>query len=841
MSFDTGFSDDSLLLDFEKETIQIAIRQTKLSAIVSSIAFMIFNILDYVVYPDIYIKLLFIRLGVVVANICIYFLVKTRFGNRHPREIAMVEYLIYGISIVIMIHLAGGYASPYYAGINLVLFGFIFILPLDLKRTTIVCILIYFLYLVPILLTGEITNIPIFLNNNFFLVCTMFLAVLTSHLSTQMRFKEFKSRYNLAKANEELKTLDELKTQFFANISHEVRTPLTSIISPVESMYHGDAGDLNLEQRKLIGQMYRNSLKLLDMINQMLDFSKFEARRMQLRLSNIDLDETVRDIVTIFEDITERKGIHLRFLCEQPIPTLFLDPDKIERILTNLIRNAIKFTEKGHITIRIGKTDGKVYLEIEDTGVGIPTKHIQDIFKRFQQVDSSSTRKFEGTGLGLTIVKEAVDLMRGTIEVFSEEGKGSKFSIELPDNLEEIVPDAHIERRMGERRRFNLSFTGNERRKQKRRREDLTKVSMDDLALIERELLVVQEEDEQEEYDVKAEGLNKVLLVEDNPDLRIYISKMLTKFGHAVITAGDGLEGWHHARNDSPNIIVSDIMMPRMDGYELITKVKSDPNTKHIPIILVTAKPELESKIEGLKTGADDYLSKPVNIRELDARIKNLITIQKFQHALIREQELKTRMQELSMSFSQSLEIRDFKTAGHSRDVLELGTMLAEELNIEIDQVFTDSLLLHDIGKLGIPDRILFKETKLNDEEWEIMRKHSELGAELLGHFDSYKEVSKIVLAHQEHFDGTGYPNHLKGQEIPLYARIIAIADAYHAMISDRPYRKAMTPVTAAKELLKHSGRQFDPKLVRAFLNGLMKKGEIGKNNLQVVSPDSNT
>jgi putative two-component system response regulator len=275
-----------------------------------------------------------------------------------------------------------------------------------------------------------------------------------------------------------------------------------------------------------------------------------------------------------------------------------------------------------------------------------------------------------------------------------------------------------------------------------------------------------------------------------------------------------------------------------MDGFELVSKVKSDEKTMHIPVILITAKHELDARIEGLKTGADDYLSKPVNIRELDARIKNLLTMRKFQLALAHTEELKTRMEELSMSFSQSLEIRDFKTAGHSRDVLALGTMMAEEAGLEVDQVLRDSLLLHDIGKLGIPDRILLKESGLSEEEWTVMKTHSELGANLLGNHESYKEVSRIVLAHQEHFDGTGYPNGLKGKEIPLNARIIAIADAYHAMTSDRPYRKALSPVTAARELLEHSGHQFDPTLVKAFVDGLLKKGEISELDLQVTETE---
>ena len=827
---------EHLQKQFTIETCEKAIRDTKTTAIVASIAFSLFGLLDYALYPDFFVQLIVIRIGVVISNIFVFLLIHSKFGARYPRQIAMAEYLICGLSIVLMVHLVGGYLTPYYAGINLVLLAFISILPLDARRTIIICIIIYAAYIVPILIRQRIDDLAIMLNNNFFLLSTIALVILSSYLATQIRYREFSARYSLAEANEELKKLDVLKSQVFANVSHEVRTPLTSIISPIQSLYQGDIGELVPEQSKLISQMYRNSLKLLDMINQMLDFSKFEAGKMELRLGPVDLDETARDIIAVFEDVTERKGIKLGYVREANVPPLYLDIDKLERILMNLLRNAIKFTESGSVTVRSGKKQGNVVIEVEDTGIGIPRDHLPHIFKRFQQVDTSSTRRYEGTGLGLTIVKEAVDLMKGSIKVFSEEGKGTRFVIHLPDNLDKLVPDAFIERRMDERRKLSLTFKGNERRKTDRRQADMAKVSVDDLALIEKELYPVEPAEEKQNEAISRDKLAEtVLLVEDNADLRNYISKMLKRFGHGVLTAEDGLDGWHRARNELPDIIVSDVMMPRMDGFELVSKVKSDEKTMHIPVILITAKHELDSKIEGLKTGADDYLSKPVNIRELDARIKNLLTMRKFQLALAHTEELKTRMEELSMSFSQSLEIRDFKTAGHSRDVLALGTLMAEEAGLEVDQVLRDSLLLHDIGKLGIPDRILLKESSLDDEEWTIMKTHSELGANLLGNHESYRKVSQIVLAHQEHYDGTGYPNGLKGKQIPLNARIIAIADAYHAMTSDRPYRKALSPATAARELVKHSGHQFDPSLVKAFIDGLLKNGEISEGDLQTT------
>jgi putative two-component system response regulator len=307
---------------------------------------------------------------------------------------------------------------------------------------------------------------------------------------------------------------------------------------------------------------------------------------------------------------------------------------------------------------------------------------------------------------------------------------------------------------------------------------------------------------------------------------------MLSRFGHKVSTAVDGLDGWEQVQTDLPDIVVSDIMMPRMDGYELVGRIKGTDKTRSIPVILITAKPELESKLEGLEKGADDYLPKPVNIRELDARIKNLLVTRNLQRALARESELGAKMDELSMSFSQSLEIRDFNTAGHSRDVLQLGTIIAEGVGIRIDRMLKDSLLLHDIGKLGIPDRILLKESPLTEDEWKVMKTHPALGASLLGHFESYQQVAAIILAHQEHFDGSGYPRGLKGGDIPLFARIIAIADAYHAMTSNRPYRKALPASQAVAELKRHRGTQFDASLVDAFVKGLRQRDIISAEDL---------
>ena len=804
---------------FEQEVMVKGLRDIRLSAAISSIAFLLFNILDRILYPDLFATFFFIRLTVVAGNSVIILLTFLKNSYRHSRLLKMLAYVIYSASIIIMVHLTGGYTSPYYAGLNIVLIGFMFLLPLDGGRTIIVCIVVYSGYLAPILFLQDITDVSVFLNNNFFLTTTMVLAIASSYLSTAMHLKEFAARHNLAQANDELKELDRMKTQFFANVSHEVRTPLTSIIAPLQSLRQGDVGTTTADQAELLEQMHRNAIRLLDLINQMLDFSKLEAGKVNVRLSLINVVEFTEDIATLFLEVTARKGLMLTINSDNEAKDeIYIDRDRYERILTNLIRNAIKFTEKGSIRIYLTKKGHTLKLQVSDTGIGIPQSHLAQIFHRFEQVDNTTTRPYEGTGLGLAIVKESADLMQSEIHVESEVNRGTTFTLLIPDNLNESLPDAFIERRNSDRRDADIDWNGQDRRDNERRRSDYSQVPVSQLAQIETQSSDTDDETtETDETIVRSNQL--VLVTEDNDDLRRYITKILKRMGHRVITAHDGLEAWNIIESGKPvEILISDVMMPKMDGYELLEKIRNNTETLDLPVIMITAKPGDDPKFKALGIGANDYLPKPINVRELDARIRNILTGRELQRVAAQTEVLDQRIEELRLSFAQSLEIRDTETGNHCREVLAIGTTIAGELGLEIDQTLKDSLLLHDIGKIGIPDRILLKDSPLNEEEMAEMQRHAELGKKLLESFSNFREVSDIILAHQEHWDGTGYPRGLSGDKIPLIARIIAVADAYHAMTNNRPYRRALSHDEALMELVANRGTQFDPSIVDAFI-----------------------
>jgi putative nucleotidyltransferase with HDIG domain len=582
----------------------------------------------------------------------------------------------------------------------------------------------------------------------------------------------------------------------------------------------GDVGSVTEDQTDLLDQMHRNAIRLLDLINQMLDFSKLEAGKVHLRLSSVNLNEYTEDVVSLFREVSARKGLTLDYETgEKTDIQIFIDCDRYERILTNLIRNAVKFTETGGLTVGLSRRHNVMILTVADTGIGIPESHLSKIFGRFEQVDSTSTRQHEGTGLGLAIVEESVHLMHGNIKVESVPDIGTVFTVEIPTNLTELEPHAFVERRQTDRRNRPSEWGPEDRRSNDRRKRDYSRIPVSELAAVEGQTYSASVEEKRTQEQVRKTSGHRILITEDNDDLRRYITRLLERMGHVVISAANGQEALEILLQvEGIDLVVTDIMMPKMDGYELLQAIRGNEVLRDICVIMITAKAGDDPKLRALGIGADDYLNKPINVRELDARIRNLLTAQELHRAAANAAVLDQRIDELRLSFAQTLSFRDAETATHSREVLEIGSQIAEELGIELDQTLKDSLLLHDIGKIGIPDRILLKKTYLENDERKLMERHAELGKELLEGFSNFRDVSEIIWAHQEHWDGTGYPRKLAGEEIPLIARIVAVADAYHAMTNTRPYRKAMSREEAITELKNNSGTQFDPAVVDAFL-----------------------
>jgi ligand-binding sensor domain-containing protein/signal transduction histidine kinase/DNA-binding response OmpR family regulator len=415
-------------------------------------------------------------------------------------------------------------------------------------------------------------------------------------LKNDLKLKEFESK--------NLLEVDQMKSRFFANISHEFRTPLTIIFGSLEKLKSMMENSSNQKDFIL---MKRNASRLLQLINQLLELSKIESGNVKLNVESGDLIKFLKRVVTSFSSLAFQKNLYLTFngiAVEDVVLNdkllLFFDKKKLETIFYNLLSNAIKFSPNGEsVDVRILNDDNFVKISFLNSGVEIPVEKISKIFDRFYQVDDSRSRNFEGTGIGLSLVKEFIELHKGKIEVDSGNNR-TVFTIYLP-----LV---------------KVDLNKNEIDSQENLDSDFLIENFDtNLQMLSTSLIV----NELPDYDKTI-----ILLVEDNFDLREMIKEILSD-NYFVMEAENGVNGLKLAEEVIPDLIITDIMMPQMDGYELSRKLKTIEKTNHIPIILLTAKAATEDKLEGLEIGADDYLIKPFNPDELLIRVKNLIKIRK--------------------------------------------------------------------------------------------------------------------------------------------------------------------------------------------------------------------
>ena len=404
---------------------------------------------------------------------------------------------------------------------------------------------------------------------------------------------------------EKLKELDSVKSRFFANISHEFRTPLTLILGPLQNLI---SKHFDEKSKQDLNMMQRNALRLQNLINQLLNLSKIESGKMKLQVREENIIALVNVYVQSFESLAKQKKIDLNFKSTEENIPLFIDQDKIEKILFNLLSNAFKFTdERGKIEVEVIPSSSLIMgvtIKISDSGQGIPANNLEYIFDRFYQADDSYSKDLEGTGIGLALTKELVEIHHGKITVTSEFGNGSTFTIILPVGKKHLKPDE-----------FSNSII----------KQPASEESTDNLANLEilESDIIPDEKDSQTEFEGK-EDKPHLLIIDDNKDLRAYIKEYL-KNDYYISEAMDGEEGFNRATEKLPDLILSDVMMPIMDGYAFCEKIKTDERTNHIPVILLTARASSESKIEGLETGADDFITKPFDQQELLIRIKNLI------------------------------------------------------------------------------------------------------------------------------------------------------------------------------------------------------------------------
>ncbi|WP_447978411.1 ATP-binding protein [Candidatus Nitrospira bockiana] len=532
-----------------------------------------------------------------------------------PNGLLILWVLVGNLCVVRMTVILGGFTAQYYNGLNLVFLAAAVIVPVSWRSHLIAQLVTMAAYYgANVMSATSPADVNAAIENSFFLLWTCVALLFSVYLYERLQRAEFEARGSERRARQEVEAshkklleLDRLKSEFFANISHELRTPLTLSLAAFKTLLPRAADQ---DTRQLAESGLRNTSRLLFLINELLDLAKFDSGQAAPRKRCIDFAALVRSVVTNF-DSSQPRRIHLKGLGE-PV-ALEADARQMKKVLFNLLSNAFKFSDpdRGQVWIRLTAGDSTVELEIEDNGIGIPRDQLGRIFDRFTQVEGSATRRYEGSGIGLALVKDIVTMHGGTITVDSDLGRGSTFTVRLPrgavggaGGMVPLEEDDEVT--------FLPAVGGSEPAQGPSRGAPIN-------SAIERPL---------------------VLVADDNADMRVYLERVLARH-YRVILAHDGADALEQVRADRPELIVTDAMMPRMSGYDLLNAVRADQTLRSIPVIFLTARAGTEARVESLNAGADDYLAKPFDEHELLARVGNLIRARAQERELMQLQKEK--------------------------------------------------------------------------------------------------------------------------------------------------------------------------------------------------------
>ena len=526
-------------------------------------------------------------------------------------NVALVFWILIGnLCIAQMTVLLGGFTAQYYNGLNLVFLAAAVIVPVSWRSHLVAQVItLAYYYSANFFRPTSPADLNAAIENSFFLLWTCVALLFSVYLYERLQRAEFgarvaerRARQELEASNRKLLELDRLKSEFFANVSHELRTPLTLSLGAFKMLLKLSPGS---ECQQLIQSGMRNTSRLLFLINELLDLAKYDSGRAELRKRYIDLALLVRSVAANFES-SQKSRVHLKGASQSVAAEV--DPGQMKKVLYNLLSNAFKFSdpEEGQVWIRLGSKGDMVELEIEDNGIGIPRDQLDRIFDRFTQVEGSATRRYEGSGIGLALVKEIVTQHGGSITVESESGDGSVFTLVLPRGHATPGDIAGLE-------------------------EDETQIPV---------FPEIGQEHVGEIISPASDHHPLLLVADDNADMRRYLERVLSR-QYRIVLAKDGAEALEQARTLHPDLILTDVMMPRMGGPDLLKAVREDRALCSTPVIFITARAGTEARIESLDAGADDYLAKPFDENELLARVDNLIRARTQQRELAKLQKEK--------------------------------------------------------------------------------------------------------------------------------------------------------------------------------------------------------
>ncbi len=608
----------------------------------------------------------------------IWFLLNTEFGQRHYRYLGLPIAWLPAAFICWMIYVTEGAKSPYYAGLNLILLAVSAVVHWSTRESIFAVVGVMGMYGLSCFgareRDGEMGGWS-FILNLYFITLTGIIVVVGNSVFNRLRLREFGLRYQLdqnrqklEESHEKLVELDRVKSRFFANISHELRTPLTLLLAPLESLIHRAGRSINDPGHELLLTMRSNGMRLLKLINDLLDLVRLESGRMELRMEPLEISEFLKGLASSARQVANDKRIQLETTVDPALGTVAVDRDKMEKIILNLVFNALKFTPAGgRVSVRAEKEAEEMILTVSDTGMGIAEKNLPFIFDRFWQADTSSKRKYQGVGIGLALVKELVELHGGQVAVTSEEGKGTTFTLRMPYRRADVITPSPAQHQPEPQAAESPDTSG-----QVRSEEWL--VNLYRRAELFPALTPVQESLRPVETWSNSKR-PRLLIADDEPDmLRFLKSQLGTEY--QVLEAVDGQQAIEKACQFLPDMILLDMMMPEKDGLQACQELRERTPTQSIPIVLLTARADEETKLAALKAGASDFLAKPFSTTELHVRIKNLVEMHEYQRKLTKQnQVLERTIEQLKDTESQLVESEKMRSLG------QLSAGLIHEIN----------------------------------------------------------------------------------------------------------------------------------------------------------------
>lgn len=613
---------------YRQYTLRTSIRNAKVAYVLVAVLMPFGYLLDYFVYPVEREYFFLLRLGAsVLALLGFVALRQEGLSRRHYHFLCAGWYLIPAFFISWMIRETEGVSSSYYAGLSLVILAVSSVIQATMLESLVAVGIIVCMYVGACVLQQNLADLRMGVNNFYFIFCTSGIVITGNYFFNRLRFREFtlrheldENRQQLQESNRKLMELDEAKSRFFANISHELRTPLTLLLAPLDTLIHRFGRAFDNETRDLLDTMQSNGMRLLKLINDLLDLVRLESGQMKVKSEAMEVADFVKGLASSVRQVANDKRIQLLTQVDPELGFLQADRDKLEKIVLNLLFNALKFTPAGgRVSLLADKSGERYVLKVRDTGMGISEKNLANVFSRFWQADDSSRRKYQGVGIGLALVKELTEIQSGTVTVESEEGKGTTFTVCLP-----YVKAEPIEAPVPVTPNGAGTVTSEEWLSNLYRRAELFPA-------------MTPVQDSVRQVETARQGhLPRALVADDEPDMLRFLKSQLSSH-YQVLEAVDGQQAVDKASQFLPDIILLDMMMPEKDGLQACKELRQRPGTQSIPIILLTARADEETKLAALSAGASDFLPKPFSTTELHVRIKNLVESYHYQRKLSKQ------------------------------------------------------------------------------------------------------------------------------------------------------------------------------------------------------------